>query len=74
MDNLRSSNSEPKSGCTHYVRLSQSETTCCAEVHPPPSQSRRIKGAFQSEGSNEREGNTFLRREKSIAQCLTTVV
>ena len=71
--NLRSSSSKPKPAGTRRVRLSQSENTCCADVHHLPFQTRRSNGVFKSESSNERRRNDYL-REKSIPECLTTVV
>ena len=46
-----SANSKPKAAGTRRVRLSQSETTCCVDVHYVPSQTSRKNRAFQSESS-----------------------
>jgi hypothetical protein len=61
---------------TRRVRLSQSETTCCADVHHQPSSRtgrNTYRRTFQSESNNERRGNEFL-REQPILEYLTTIV
>ena len=73
LHDFQSSSSKPISAGTRHARLSQSETTCCADVHHLPFQSRRSNGTFLSESSNGRQRNDYL-REKSIPECLTTVV
>ncbi len=68
------SNSRPKSEGTRRVRLSQSETTCCVDVHHLPSQTRPHNVTFQSESSNgTRQGNDCL-GEKPIHESMNTVL
>jgi len=73
LHDFQSSSSKPKPVGTRHARLSQSETSCCADVHHLPFQTRRSNGTFQSESSNGRQRSGYL-REKSIPECLTTVV
>ncbi len=48
-----SANSRPnKAESTRRVRISQSETTCCVDVHHLPSKTRRHNVTFQSENGN----------------------
>ncbi len=60
---------------THRVRLSQSETTCCADVHHQTSSRTRrtYKRTFQSESNNERRANDFF-IDQPILEYLTTMV
>ena len=63
-----SANSRPKAESTRHVRISQSETTCCVDVHQHlPSKTRSHNVTFQSENGN-------CLGEKPIRESMNTVL